>query len=44
MIESETVMFTNNWIIYDLERHMKLAIIFWKPRAITDVIFYKTLV
>ena len=25
MVESETVMFTNNWINYDVERYMKFA-------------------
>ena len=41
MVESETVMFTNDWINYDVERFMKVAIFPWKPREITNVFFKK---
>ena len=44
MVESETVMFTNNWINYDVKKYMKSAEFLWKLRAITNVFFYKTLV
>ena len=44
MVELEMVMFTNNWINYDVERYMKFAIFLWKLRAITNGFFYKTLV
>ena len=37
MVESETVMLTNNSINYDVERYMKFANFLWKPRAITNV-------
>ena len=41
MVESETVMFTNNWINYDVERYMKFANFLWKLRAITNVFYIK---
>ena len=53
MVESETVMFTNNWINYDVERYMKPGIFLWRLRAQSialtmfraiAILFYKTLV
>ena len=39
MVKSETVIFTNNSINYDVKRYMKFAIFLWRLRAITNGVF-----